>query len=256
MPQNVKTVMGVTSASVKTWGGIATALVKTIMGVDNTSAEILVDASSPALFTTAGAATVDSASFTAPANSLIVLISMGDSSGSTDTTITPSLTVGSALTWILQVARNGSETAVNGTTHIHTAVATTSEARTVRVTSSNDTQRRACKIYVITGATIGGTYVDTVGANNEGGSITNDLTTSSITPSADGLLIVGDTDWQALGELTSSDLTLTTANYEGAISVACGYKTTTSGVGVTANLNAFGGGTDDAQHKWAQITIV
>lgn len=255
MAQNVKTVMGVAIASVKTFEGVAIASVKTIMGVDNTTggAGLAVDASSPILFTTAGAATVDSASFTAPANSLIVLVSMIDTSSGVDITITPSLTVGTALTWTLQVVRNASETTTDGATYIHTAVATTSEARTVRATSSNTTLRRAHKIYVVTGANIGGTYVDTVSASNEGGSTVNNLTTTSITPGANGLLIAGDTDWNALGTMTSSDLTLTTAHYAGAISVACGYKTATSGVAITANFDA--SGASNAQHKWCQIIV-
>jgi hypothetical protein len=224
---------------------------------------ILVDASSPVRFTgsTASNTNIDSASFTAPANSLIVLcIEHDGDSGSTGTlTITPSLTTGSAITWIQQVARTLGETTDGGSSFIYTAIATTSEARVVRINSvwtvnTGASRRRSAKIYVVTGATIGGTYIDTVGANNEGGSGTNNLTTSSITPGGTGLLFAADCDWNQLGTMTSSDLTLDTADYAGAISVADGYKTTTSGVGTTANLNA--GGTGGAQHKWCQITIL
>jgi hypothetical protein len=183
----------------------------------------------------------------------LVLCHETDSTGA-DPTLTVSNTTGAALTWIFQVARIPSETTSGGGSYIYTAIATTSEARVVRVVSSVTTVQRSLKVYVVTGATIGGTYIDTVGANNEGGSTTNNINTSSITPGGTGLLFAADCDWQALGTMTSSDLTMDTAHYSGYISVADGYKTTTSGVGVTANLNA--GGTGGAQHKWCQITIL
>lgn len=228
-----------------------------------TFAAAAVDASSPIRWTAdlAAGGTMDSASFTAPANSFLVLSIQTD--GDTDSNYTNgaatpsvSLSTGSALTWTKQVERTWSETTAGGQSVWWTAPAVTSEARVVRITkdaSSVSTKRTSAKLYVVTGVDLNGTPVDTVGAGNEGGSGTNSLTTTSVTPGATGLLFAGDTDWNQLGVFTSSDLTIDTADYAGAISVMSGYKACTSGVGVTANLNA--GGTGTAQHKWTQIVI-
>jgi hypothetical protein len=112
----------------------------------------------------------------------------------------------------------------------------------------------SAKCYVLTGVDVDGTPVDSVTANNEGGSTTNNLTTTSVTPGATGLLIAADTDWQALGSFeASSDLTQDTTTFAGLVSVCDGYKVCTSGVGVTGNLNA--AGSSAAQHKWCQIVV-
>lgn len=222
----------------------------------------LVDASSPIRFSvkTASNTNADSASFTAPANSLLVLCISHDGSTGTHGTLTTtiSLTTGTALTWTKQVERALAETTDGAASIIYTAPAVASEARVVRVNSTwtlstGVTLQRSIKLYVVTGVDLGGTPVDTVGANNEGGSATNNLTTTSITPGANGLLVACDCDWSALGVFqTSADLTQDTATFAD-ISVCSGYKAVTSGVGATANLDAAGAGA--AQHKWCQIVV-
>lgn len=161
------------------------------------------------------------------------------------------------LTWTEQVTRTIDESIDGGAASIWTARTTSSTARTVDwvpTWSGVGAQRLSAKLYVLTGVDVDGTPVDTVGANNEGGSTTNNLTTSSITPGANGFLICADTDWNQLGVFdSSSDLTQDTADYTGQISVCSGYKTTLSGVGVTGNLNA--AGSSAARHKWCQITV-
>lgn len=217
-----------------------------------------VDASSPIRYTgvIATGATITSAAFTAPANSLLVAMSQTDgTSGQTPSVVFSD--TGGGLTWIKRVERTASETTAGGLSVIYTAEQVSSISRQVVATftqGSGSTLRISAKVYVVTGADIGGTPVDTVGANNEGGSGTNNLTTTSITPGATGLLMVSDCDWNQQGVFdASSDLTEDSADYSGQISVDSGYKACTSGVGVTANLNAGGAGTP--QHKWCQIVV-
>jgi hypothetical protein len=224
---------------------------------------VAVDSSTPSRWSAflAPAATMDSASFTAPANSFLVLTIECDGNDDLEYTngfATPSvsLSTGTALTWTKRVERTWSEATQGGQSVIWTAPAVTSEARVVRVTkdiNSISTRRTSAKLYVVTGVDLAGTPVDTVGASNEGGSTTNDIATTSITPGANGMLFVADTDWTQKGVFTSSDLTIDTADYAGEISVCSGYKTCTSGAGVTADLNA--AGTLAVQHKWCQIVV-
>lgn len=213
-----------------------------------------IDASSPVRVSgnPASGGSITSASFTAPANSLLVACCQmnADAAGTETVTVSDS----GALTWTKQVERTNLETTAGGNSAIWTAIQTTSAARTVSLTRTGATRRIDLKVYVVTGADVAGTPVDTVGASNEGGSTTNNLTTSSLTPGADGHLFASDAEWAALGSFeASSDLTQDTAHYATEYSVCSGYKTTTSGVGVTANLNAAGSGAP--QHKWTQITV-
>lgn len=221
---------------------------------------IAVDASTPARWATSSASGVasTSSSFTAPANALLVLCANLDADTSSCGTVTPAVADSGGLTWTQRVRRATNETTDGGETVIYTARTTSSTSRTVDwnpswTVNTGTAHQKSAKLYVLTGVDVDGTPVDTVGANNEGGSGTNNLTTSSITPGANGLLVACDTDWNALGTMTSSDLTMDTAHYAGLMSVSSGYKTTTSGVGATANLNA--GGSASAQHKWTQVTV-
>jgi hypothetical protein len=209
--------------------------------------------------TPATGGTIVSGSFTAPANSVLVCTVEADGATAGPPSSPESVVVSdsSGLTWTKQVERAWTETTDGGESSIHTAPAVSSTSRTITVTftfAGGGTGRVSAKAYVVTGANIGGTFVDTVGANNEGGSATNNLTTSSLTPSANGLLFAADCEWSALGAFeASSDLTQDTTTYAGAISVCDGYKACSSGVGVTANLNA--NGTGVPQHKWCQIIV-
>src|SRR4029079_12676765 len=217
---------------------------------------IAVDASTPIRWTGTPNSNADitSASFTAPTDALLVQCVNWDCTvgGSTNVSVNDSGT----LTWTKRVERIGTETTTGGYAGIWPAPTVSSAARTAttRQAGGINNQRLSTKLYVLTGVDNAGTPVDTVGASNEGGSTTNNLTTTSVTPGANGLLMCCDTDWNALGAFeASSDLTQDTDTYAGAISVCSGYKTCTSGAGVTGNLNA--AGTSAAQHKWVQVTV-
>lgn len=227
---------------------------------------IALDASTPARWsgTPNRSAAITSASFTAPVNSyFVVCIERDGSAGGGAATYTVSDSSG--LTWNNSlVERTEVETTAGGASKIAVAVATSSVSRTVTVTrgadGDNGVVRCSVTCYVYTGVDIAGTPVDVVGANNEGGSGTNNFTTTSLTPGANGVLVGCGTEWNALGACTSSDLKGVDsvagsghAEYAGAIDVIDGWKICTSGVGVTGNLDAFGAAT--AQWKWCQIIV-
>jgi hypothetical protein len=219
---------------------------------------IRVDSSSPIRFNATGTPPFSqaSASFTAPANSLLVLCAnLNDSDGSA---ITSAVSDSGGLTWTQQVARLSTETTAGAESSIWTAVQTTSAARTVTLqwsgTATSPPRRISGKVYVVTGADLAGTPVDTVGASNEGGSLVNDMTTTAVTPGANGLLFVNDSEWQAGGVFdASSDLTQESQSWATEFSVCSGYKACVSGVAVTANLN--GNTSAGVQHKWCQIVV-
>lgn len=214
-----------------------------------------VDASTPIRWagTPAALGNSTSASFTAPTDALLVLCLNADG-GTANLTIAVTDTGG--LTWTERVRRDITEATTGGHSSIWTARTTSTTARTVnwtRTGGDSSGKQVSAKLYVVTGVDVGGTPVDTVSAANEGGSATNNLTTTSVTPGANGLLFVCDTEWNALGNFeASSNLTEDKATYTG-ISVDSGYRTCSSGVGVTANLNAFGAAA--AQHKWCQVVV-
>jgi hypothetical protein len=219
---------------------------------------IAVDGSSPARWTdvnTLAAAFAESASFTAPANALLVVCVEADCVDGTDDTFT--VTDSGGLTWTKRVERDGGESATGGYSGIHTARTTSAVARTVRATRTEATAfsgRISATCRVLTGADVDGTPFDAVTGSNEGGSTTNNLTTTSVTPGANGLLIVADCDFSASGAFeASSNLTQDTTTYATAVSVCDGYRTCTSGVALTANLNAFGSG--GVAHKWCQLIV-
>jgi hypothetical protein len=221
---------------------------------------VAVDASTPVRWTGTPVigANATSASFTAPADALLVCCVSYDTNNTGGTSLVVNASDSGGLTWTRRVERQGSETTAGGGSAVFTARTTSSVARTVGVqyatgTSGQGTGRLSAVCYVLTGVDVNGTPVDAVTAANEGGSATNDLTTTSVTPGATGLLVASDTDWNQLGLLTSSDLTIDSADYAGAVSVASGYKACTSGVAVSADLNA--GGTAAAQHKWCQVVV-
>lgn len=223
---------------------------------------IAIDGSTPArwagIVSTTSGGTITSASFTAPADALLVLCATYDTNGVWSAGTRTASDTGT-LSWSPQVERLGNETTAGGASGLWTARTTSSVSRTVSFALGTGTGsgtpwatgRVSCKLYVLTGVDVDGTPVDTVGANNEGGSTTDSITTSNITAGAAGLLLAADCDWNAQGVLTSSDLTVDSAHYASEISVMSGYKSVSAGT-VNGNLNSGGA---SPQHKWCQITV-
>jgi hypothetical protein len=224
---------------------------------------VAVDGTTPARFTgaliTNGGAGAASASFTPPLDALLVVcIQVDTDNAASNQVMAVAASAGVSGGFTARVERNDDETTAGGYSAIFTGRVTTSTAMTVTVSRSSGNsgsgRRVSAVCYVMTGVDVAGTPVDSVAASNEGGSNTNNLTTTSVTPGATGMLVVSDCEWNALGAFeASSDLTQNADHYASAISVCSGYKTCTSGVGVTANLNA--SGSAGAQHKWCQIVV-
>lgn len=228
-----------------------------------------VDASSPVrwtgLYGVGAGGTITSAAFTAPTDALLVLCGEVDSSTGVAALPPGNLTASDSggLVWTTRVERAGSETTAGGVSIIFTARTTSSVSRTVNVIGANvgaggvdyGSGRASAKLYVVTGADVNGTPVDAVTAANEGGDTTNNsLTTTALTPGANGLLFAADCEWNERGAFdASSNLTQDTTTYASQVSVCDGYRTVTSGVSATANLNA--GGALAPQHKWVQIIV-
>jgi hypothetical protein len=227
---------------------------------------IAVDASTPVRWAgtvaLSAGGTIVSASFTAPADALLVLCANVDSTSGTQPTNPVTASDSGGLTWTTQVRRDPNESTNGSGSAIFTARTVSSVSRTVTLTIPTDgvagdgwgTGRGSAKLYVLTGVDVDGTPVDTVTADNEGFSATNSMTTTAITAGANGLLVCNTTEWNALGSFqASSDLTQDTADYAGQVSVCSGYKAVTSGASVTGNLNA--AGSSAAHHKWCQIVV-
>jgi hypothetical protein len=220
---------------------------------------IAIDASSPIRFTGTPANNVDitSASFTAPANSLLVVHVSADTNGSS-ADITISVSDSGGLTWTNRVERDpGDAGAEAGHASIWTAEQPTSASRTVsvrRTAGNGSTNRISVKVEVVTGADIGG---DPIGNVGEGSSTTNNITPNAYTSSADNSRGFGcATCWNQLGTPTSTD-TEDGADYSGAISVISLYKaanTPTSGSTVTMNFDA--GGTGAAAWNWVALEVL
>jgi hypothetical protein len=224
---------------------------------------IALDVSTPVRWTAtpANGVAMTSASFTAPSGAVLVVTAEYDA-GSGDT-LSVTCADSGGLVWTRQVERNSNETTTGGYSGIFTAITASSVSRTVTLTRTGDgggsSLRASAVCYVFTGADTGGTLIDTVTANNEGGNTATPLTTTSLTPGANGVLVVACTDWNAKGAMTSSDLKgidsvvgSSHGDYAGAVDVLDGWKTCTSGVGVTGNVQ---NGAAGPQNKWVQIIL-
>lgn len=216
---------------------------------------LAVDGSAPIRFTGTPADNIDitSASFTPPANSLM-MCAISTNSNAQATLVSVSDSEGG--TWQEEVRRNLTEAGLEGHASIWrrtTAVTTTS--MTVSVRRTNDSggtgafDRVSAKVYVITGQ-----HAAPIPTTGEGSSTTNNLTASIFTSAhANSLALVAATDWNANGTPTSSDLTLDTFNHAGVLSGLSGYKSLGTAGAETANLDA--AGTAAAEWNWCAVEI-
>ena len=139
------------------------------------------------------------ASFTAPANSLLVAV-CSSNSGNVTHTVSNS---GGALTWTSRAKRDIFDSgAYSPAVEVFTAPAVTSVARTVTLTSSNGGDFVALKVFVISGADMSAP----VGQVGEGSSATANLNAAAYTSSVAGSRAVGiAVDAEQDGTPTSSD---------------------------------------------------
>lgn len=195
---------------------------------------LAVDASTPALVQ--GDNTCTTASFTAPASSLLVALCMCNSGSGATNTVTNN---GTALTWTQRVNHQAGEDsgAYTTTVKIVTAPALPSVARTVTLTTSG-TGYTALKVLAVTGADL----TTPVGATAEGHSTTANLSvgyTSTVALSR-GVGIAGDAN--DFNSPSTSDVGFAFGNFP-APSGSAVYKsadTALAGTSVTLNFNGTG----------------
>lgn len=224
---------------------------------------VAVDASTPAIASANPSVnqSITTASFTPPNNSLLVAAVLMEATSA----VGPGWAFSGGGSWTNQVDHDWDEAFGNSFIAIATQYVPTGGAGTVSWTRPNNTgggngiRTARLKVWVLTGVD-SGTPVDSIGANNEGGSTTNNLTTSSLTAGANGLLMVAAANavGTGAGGTTSSDLTADFPQYTGQFAGQLfdgvfGYKAVTSGATVNANLNAQG--TGSVEHDYCQIIV-
>lgn len=196
-------------------------------------------------------------SFTAPANSLLVLCAITDTAAGTTPTLTISNT-GTSLTWSEKV-RRGDAAGTGGCCAIVRALNASSQSITVTATWSNinvgavGETRGKVKIYIVTGHDT--TTPD--GTTGQGSSTTNNLSVTAYNSTANNSRGFGCAeDWNALGTVTSSD-TEVALECAGSVSGVALYKATdtaTSGTGVSMNFDA--AGSSAADWNWVAYEVV
>ncbi|MEU4224270.1 hypothetical protein AB0F17_08255 [Nonomuraea sp. NPDC026600] len=207
---------------------------------------LAIDASTPAL--ASGTSSSTTASFTAPAGSLLVAL-CADEDGTVGTMSNSS----TALTWTARVSRTSAESGVFVSLIVFTAVAATSVARTVTYTSAVGGSQTDLKVLVVTGADVVGTPAGAVG---EGNSTTINLTVNAYTSTVANSRGVGiAADGNAAGNPTSSD-TGFAFNHAGAYSGIAVHKAADTAVGgSTVTLN-FNGGASARDWAWVAVEIL
>ncbi|SET47993.1 hypothetical protein [Nonomuraea wenchangensis] len=206
---------------------------------------LVVHSSSPALVT--GDKPRTTASFTAPADSLLVAL-VSSNAGTTTHTMS---STGGTLTWTSRVKRDILDSGGNvPAVEIFTAPAASSAARTVTATSVFGTFV-TLKVLVITGVELS----VPVGATGEGSSSTASLTPNVYTSTGKNSLAVGiAADENQAGAVTSSDVgyAWNVSGETSGIAVHKAATTPTPGSTVTLNFN----GSGSRLWNWAAIEVL
>ena len=218
---------------------------------------IAVDPSSPARATGShlyDTTTVTTAAFNPPAGVLVACVG-ANSRSSPATGVSGEITNnGAALTWTMVAERSVNDAGGDlGYAGIFVAVldeARTGMTLTLTITGSTGSVNvgaPSIKSYVLTGAAT----ADVIGGSNEGSSTANNLTTGAFTiAAADSLGFSAASDWNALGNPTSSDSTVDAFTTPGGVlSGASGYKTL-GAAAESATLNLDAPGTGAARWNW------
>lgn len=181
---------------------------------------------------------------------LLVTVSGNQSSAGTAATWTITDNQGTHLTYTEVARRSSPEGATRTAVIAWTAPVTTfAYPFTITVTLTGGTNGGpSIKVYPLTGV---GTPV--IGAQTEGDSTSNVLTTASVTPQTSGLGFIVASEWTAVGTPTSADLTLDGFVNSSTIAGGSGFKSLTSGVGATGTLDGAGTGAAEWQYLWFEV---
>lgn len=214
---------------------------------------IAVDASTPARATGNTTQAVTTATFSPPANSLLVACTSASAGSNSDPTVAITDNNG-GFTWT-QVGRasktSTSSTGISGgvaSIHVAPLVAGATNL-SVTATQTNGSSPTSLKIYVLTGTLLSGTTFD---GSTIGFSTANDATTTAFTStSTAGLLVVSATEWTAPGTApTSADTTYDAYTQSTNLDGLSGYRAITAIASQTADLHC--AGTSAAQ--WLYVT--
>ncbi len=214
-------------------------------------AALAIDPSTPAR--TSGSDPRTTASFSPPANSLLLAMVSSDSALGSNPTIAITNN-GAALTWNLIAERSKGDTgAQDGEASAFYAILPTARTgMTVTATITDQNQRISIKVYVITGHN----PVSPIGAVGEGSSTTNNITPIIYTSTTAGSLGFGvSNDWSAAGLPTSTDQkdAFTLAGYISGLSAYKSASTSVVGTPVTINFDA--AGTGAVQWNWVGFEV-
>jgi len=145
------------------------------------------------------------ASFTAPANSLLVVCSGSDTASADTNSVVTVSTNGAALTWTIPVERNGADGGGGHAAIARALVATERAGLTVTVSVTGhqiaSDNNGSFKVYIVTGHNT--TTPD--GNVAENSSTTNSIS-GSVTVAGAGRLFGCATEWNDLGAPTSTDI--------------------------------------------------
>lgn len=220
---------------------------------------LLLDASSPAIaYQAPGSATVTTASFTPPANSLLVVMAtLNTDSG--ETVATPTAAGGGLAYTLRELSARPDIPDADGQVVIFTAPVPVSASMTVTVTNNSVSGGQAVKVMVFTddsGSTPG------VGANGRNSTNTSLSTwVGTYTASAAGSRgVMAFLDWNAATPVptagTNTTLTGGGAQNQGVIMTYayCLRSTADGSPGVSTSLTLNGTSANDAQWAWLEVT--
>jgi hypothetical protein len=219
---------------------------------------LAIDASSPAVaqnITAASTDTATTASFTPPANSLLVVLISGDTFGAGNNatwTITDNLAT--HLTWTQRVYSSSTDTPnAGGSALIYTAPVVTSAPMTVSVTDAAGSGTG--DLYVLVQVITGGGAIPTVGANGKTSSATAGTSiAASYTATGTGSWgFAAVQDWNATGTMTAGGTgnTIIASATPNASFMSYGFarRTTADGVnGAATTITVNMGGSSTAKH--------
>jgi uncharacterized protein (DUF2141 family) len=219
---------------------------------------LAVDASSPAVaqnITAASTNTATTASFTPPANSLLVVLISGDTfAAGTNSTWTITDNLATHLTYTQRVYSSSTDTpTAGGSSLIYTAPVTTSAAMTVSVTDAGGSG--TADLYVLVQVLTAGGTAPTVGANGKTSSNTasTSVAASYTATGAGSWGFAAVQDWNASGTMTAGGTgnTIIASATPNANFMSYGFarRTTADGVSGTATtITVNMGGSSSAKH--------
>jgi hypothetical protein len=212
---------------------------------------VAIDSSSPTRAlnpincSSSGSNTATTASFTAPANSLVIAAVVSDAFA-----VAPTISVGNsgtALTWTRIIKRDLSDGGMGGYAGAYYAKVGNSQTMTVNATV-NMTCTVSVKVYVVTGADMN----TPIGATVSGNSTSNNFSTTAYTSLTNTRGFVVASDYTPKGIPTSSDTVVDGFSSTGNVGGLSGYKSSNTSVSGNVSFNITAPSTG---HEWNWVAF-